>query len=281
MAKDLENLSSNIIARGGKNTPLALGAKAKEWFLHNKSIIAEQVGGPAEARRLYTAVMDTVTRNPLLLEATPQSIFTAFMQCAALRLYPGPLQECAIVPFNNKKTGKMEAQFMPQYQGLIKLAYQGGFVKKVSCRVVWSNEEFEHSFGSDEYIKHVPIFDERERGERVGVYSIIKTCYNEEIITYLPASFLARTQSRSAAGKSYSSPWNSQNPDDVDWMWKKTALRQGLKLLPKSAELARALQADDAVDAPDSVKNPILDFSLGAETESGDVTSDTIENAET
>lgn len=262
MAKTNEELSSALVKAGNKMTALALKDQAKNWFDKNAANVSQLMGSASEAKRLYLAVMNTVSRNAKLLECEPSSIFRSLVQCAELKLYPGPLQEAALVPFWNSKKGVNECQFMPQYQGLLKLAFNAGFLRKVTCRVVYSNEEFEYQCGSREFLKHSPIADEAERGERKGVYAILRTKYGEEQITYLTAAYIQRTKGRSKGAGRSDSPWAGSNPDDLDWMWKKTALKQALKLIPKSAELANAIELDNAIENEQLATTPLVDMDV-------------------
>jgi recombination protein RecT len=261
MSKSNEEMSSKLTAAGASMTPLALKDRAQEWFGKNRAAMTELMGGNSEARRMFLAVMNTISRNPKLLQCSHASIFKSLVQCAELRLYPGPMQEAALVPFWNSKSSTFECQFMPQYAGLAKLAYNAGFARSIRARVVWAADEFSYKCGTTEELHHVPFAGpEEERGERVGAYCVITLPSGDNQITYLNAQFIERTRKRSRAGDSRESPWNSTNPDDVDWMWKKTAIKQALKLMPKSAELAKALEADAEVEAPELKKPAIVDF---------------------
>lgn len=252
MSKDNNELSAKLADQGAKMTPSAIQNSVERSFLAIKDKLIRLLGSETLARRLHMAVLNVVNRSDALQACTPESIRRCLLQSAEMNLFPGPMQECAYLPFKNKE-GSNEATFVPMYQGLLKLAYQGGSVKSVSSAVVYANDIFEYAKGTDPYIKHIPSL-ESERGERVCVYSAIQTVQGGWQIEVLSMDFIEGIRKRSPAGKydSGKSPWNNGNPDDYDMMAKKTALRQCLKYIPKSVDLANALEADQDFDGKTS-----------------------------
>ena len=84
-----------------------------------------------------TSIMQIVNSNAMLLDADPTSILNAACMAATLNLpINNNLGFAYIVPFNNRKTGKVEAQFQIGYKGLIQLAQRSGqFERMVSLPV--------------------------------------------------------------------------------------------------------------------------------------------------
>lgn len=253
MSKDNNELSAKLADQGAKITPSAIQNNIEKSFLAIKDKLVRLLGNESLARRLHMAVLNVVNRSDALQQCTSESIRRCLLQSAEMNLFPGPMQECAYLPFNNKD-GSKEATFVPMYQGLIKLAYQGGSIKSVSSAVVYAGDIFEYAKGTDPYIKHIPSLA-ADRGERLCAYSAIQTVQGGWQIEILSMSFIEGIRKRSPAGKydSGKSPWNNGNPDDYDMMAKKTALRQCLKYIPKSVELANALELDQDFDGSSSV----------------------------
>jgi recombination protein RecT len=251
MAKDNTTLATTIQQSGGIMTPTAFSGQCGAWFKANGKRMGNLWGSEDAARRALLVAMQTVNANPYLLKCSIDSFFECLLTASELRLLPGPMQECAFVPFAGK------AKFVPMYQGLVKLCYNSGVVKSLTANVVYDADDFDFLLGSEQYLKHKPFLGPRsERGERMCVYSCIRTVWGDSQIVVLPISFIEGIKARSAGAKRSDSPWSNGNPDDYDAMAKKTALKQALKFVPKSTELARAIAADDA----DSVDIPAFDF---------------------
>lgn len=263
-----DKLESKVAAANKALSPAKqLNITAKKWFAGNKSKLIALLGSHQEAQRMFLACMNSVARNPQLLSAEPISIFKSLLQCAELKLYPGPLNEAAIVPFFNNKTKRMEAQFMPQYQGLIKLAYNSGFVSKIRANVVYANDQFNFVDGSETKLTHVPFLD-GERGELIRAYAIVSLKWGDEVIHVMNKSEVEAIKARSRASKEKFSPWASGEQGDLEWMWKKTVLKQALKLIPKSADVAQAVELDNRAERPDLAPNePLIDFDEAAQDE--------------
>lgn len=241
-----QKLSANLASHGAAQTPLSFKDNLSSWWRKNGADIKRLIGGSKDAERLFSSAMLVINKNPTLMECDPMTFFQCLMQSAALRLYPGPLNECAYVPFrNSKRNGIREATFMPMYPGVVKLAFNGGFVKRIAAQVVYEADEFEYMDGLDPVLNFKPFLgDEKDRGNRLLTYAFVVTRYNEIQIAVLSPWMVEQHRKRSKAADSSDSPWNSKYSEDVDWMWKKTALVQALKLVPKSPELAQAIDME-------------------------------------
>lgn len=261
MAKDNAQLSNKLVAQGASMKPLSLKDEARDHFAKQEGALAQLMGSKNEARRLYVTFMGCISKDPYLIECSRQSMWVALMQCAELRLYPGPLKQCALIAYDNKKKGVKEVQMQPQWQGLLDLSFRAGFVKPPTrAVVVWEADEFELVEGIETKIIHKPHEGE-ERGIRRGVYIVLTTKDGIKDVHYYPASRILRYRNMSKAYQ-YSTAktfWKDENPDTVDWMWKKTALKQSLKLYPMSAELARAIEIDDEGETGER-KVPLIDL---------------------
>lgn len=264
MATDNAALSSRVqAAEGGKSTALALQHDLNKWFSSSLSNLASMAGSEQDAKKIFAICLSVLNRNPKLAECTRDSLTSCVAQSMAFGLLPGPFKECAFVPRKNSKNGgKLEANWQPQYQGLIKLAYNGGVLAKLRAEVVWSRDVFSQKKGLYPELNHIPFTGIRaERGERVGAYVVWSTRQSAEPdFLFLEAEQIIATRDRSPASKFSDSPWMSREPDDVDWMWKKTALIQALKLIPKNEKMIHALEADEASEG--FVKPSVMNFHI-------------------
>lgn len=278
MAENNAALSSKVqAAEGGKNTALALQHDLNKWFASNLPNLTSMAGSEKEARKMFAICLSVLNRNPKLASCTRESLTSCLAQSMAFGLLPGPFKECAFVPRKNGKTQQIEANWQPQYQGLIKLAYNAGVLTNIRAEVVWSADTFVMKKGLRQELDHVPFTGLREnRGERVGVYCVWSTRQGQEPeFLYLDAQFVNATKNRSPASKFSDSPWMSKEPDDVDWMWKKTALIQALKLLPKNDEMINALEAEEAFEGYQKPK--VMNFHVESGVIEGELVANGVE----
>jgi len=257
-----ENMAVKL-AGVGALTPAGFDAKCKQFFAENSKRLAGLAQNPDDARTIFLAAMNAVSRSPYLLDAV-MGDFTGFARAIAtsceLRLFPGPMQECAYVPIKNGKTGKLEINWWPMYQGLVKLAFNSGLVKSISCDVVYEKDDFEFEKGSNEFLRHKPkLVPREERGARICAYAVIHTTHGQQI-EVVPMQSIEATRKKSRAGNSEYSPWNIADGDNYDAMARKTALKRALKMIPKSASLSKALEADDEVELPQSAVKTTVDM---------------------
>lgn len=216
----------------------------KQWYDKNLPAMAQLWGSEADAKRLFLSFHIVTQKNPKILECDPKSLQLALLQACELRLSFG-LGEVAIVPRRNTQKGIVEAQLLPQYQGLVKLAIQSGCATSVEAEVVYDGDKFDYQQGSDAYIHHKKALD--NRGKVIATWAKVQLpgggCHFEILTEAEIGSIRGRSQ---AAGKGYS-PWST----DADEMRKKTAIKRALKTMPKSVELARAIALDNAIERPD------------------------------
>ena len=69
--------------------------------------------------RFVRIAITTIRQNPKLAQCSQESLLGALMVSAQLGLEPGTLGQCYLIPFENKKLGKVECQFQIGYKGLI------------------------------------------------------------------------------------------------------------------------------------------------------------------
>jgi len=236
-------LSVALVKNGASSAPIAFESQCADWFKLNAKRLANMWGSEDEAKKLLLVAMEVVNKNQFLLKCTFESFARSLLTCSEMRLYPGALQEAAIVPLKNNRTGKYEANLWIQYQGLVKLAFNSGFVKSITSNVVYEADDFDFCLGTNQYLKHKPFLgSSQERGDRRCVYCCIETTQGNQIVV-LPMSFIEGIKNKSPGSRSGSSPWNG-TAEDYDAMARKTALRQALKLVPKSTTLAKALDVE-------------------------------------
>jgi recombination protein RecT len=195
------------------------------------------------------SVMTAVKKTPKLLNCDRASLFASVLLSAELKLpFNTPSGFAYIIPYGN------EAQFQLGYKGLVEIAYRNPRVKSVYAGVVYKDEveqgRFKYSRGINITLEHDPILNrskEQEDAKEVYcAYGIVKLEGTDPIIEVLDFNQLSKIKKLSKAGGAQSSPYNN-GTDIADWMFKKAAIKQCLKTVPKQGvpEIGMAVDIDD------------------------------------
>lgn len=231
------------------NTQIATtGTKAVSQFLNQKNVLekfAELLG--TKAQGFIASVITIVNSNDKLKNATNESIYSAALMAATLDL---PLNQSLgfayIVPYNNTKQKKQEAQFQIGWRGFIQLAQRSGQYKNIAAvpihkgQIISENPltgyEFDFSVQSSEVVGYASYFRLINGFEKT--WYMTKDQVNEH-------------------AKKYSQSYNSKE----DWVVKQSrwsvdfesmALKTVIKLLiskfgPMSIEMQKAQIADQGI----------------------------------
>lgn len=224
--------------------------------LFNDPIIktkVEQLIGKNSAT-FATSVMQIASSNALLRKAEPSSIFNAACMAATLNL---PLQNglgfAYIVPFNNKKENKIEAQFQLGYKGLIQLAQRSGQFKRLVAVPVYEKQLIEED-PINGYVfdwKQKPTQEEKPIGY-YAYFELLNSFTAELYMTEAEVDQHAQRYSQTyrtyldkkAKGQWAASVW----ADNFEAMALKTVMKLLLsKQAPLSVEMQQAVLADQAV----------------------------------
>jgi recombination protein RecT len=210
------------------------------------------------ADRLMRVSLTELSSNPELLACDQISFVGAVIKAAQLGLEPGSGQGlCHFVPFWNNKKGVKEVILIPGFRGLIKLAMNGGKIKKVVARAVYERDDFDYAFGTEEYIKHKPYEGDDDPGEIVKVYAIAWYMDGTTQFDVMSVAQVNKVRDQSAGGK---------NPVWKTWydeMAKKTMIRRLCKQLPTSIELEAVLQTSDKEARGESQNNSQILIDVG------------------
>ncbi|MEU3710514.1 recombinase RecT [Streptomyces catenulae] len=193
------------------------------------------------ADRIARIALTELRRVEHLAESTPESFAGALMTCSALGLEPGGVSgEAYLLPFWNKKTRGYEVQLVIGYQGMIKLFWQHPLAAGLDAHTVYEGDEFEFEYGLEPKLRHVPARGSA-KGQPTGYYAVARLSNGGSAFIVLDVDDVEAIRRRSRA-KDFG-PWAT----DYDAMARKTAIRQLFKIIPKSAELARAVAHDETV----------------------------------
>ena len=188
--------------------------------------------------RFLRAAISEFRLNPALQECSVPSVLGFFMQAAMCGLEPASvLGQCYPVPFNNKKTGAKECQFIIGYRGMASIARRSGEVLSIDAQIVHEKDNFELIYGIEQSLVHAPFLD-GDPGEMRGAYCVVRFKDGSYQFRYMPKSEIDSHRRRSKA--SSTGPWVS----DYEEMAKKTVFRSLFKWLPISMEAATAVSND-------------------------------------
>jgi len=214
----LETIKDGLMSQGAialfkDNLPNATGKQAEEM-----------------ARRFAKMTYTAICQNPSLQDCSIGSIVRAASISASLDLDIDPRGLAYLVPYRNNKTNATEAQFQIGYLGLMELAYRSGKVKAISAHCVYESEKksVEIMRIDGQYTVKHPFSYESPTGEIVAVYA------SAEIEGLGPQTIVLRTDEVEKFRKSSKAPNSPAWSNFKEAMYKKTAIRQLAKFLPKS-----------------------------------------------
>ena len=195
----------------------------------------------------------SVAKTPAMAEAVPSTILNAAVVAATLDLPINPnLGFAYIVPYNNKKTKTMEAQFQMGYKGFIQLAQRSGQYKTINATDVREGELISNDILSGEI--QIKAVADREKKSVIGYAAFFELLNGFRKTLYMSAEEMkehAKAYSQSYKFDKYgTSLWTTQ----FDTMAKKTVIKLLLsKFGPLTIEMQKAQTFDQAVvmDADD------------------------------
>lgn len=165
-----------------------------------------------------------------------RSVIDAVTNVAAIGISLNPAKKQAyLVP----RDGKICLDI--SYMGLLDMAVEAGVVQWGQCRIVRERDEFALN-GIDRQPQHKYNPFAKDRGEMVGVYSVVKTASGDYLTHAMPIDEVYAIRNRSSAWKSgRACPWKT----DEGEMIKKTCIKQAYKYWPKAGggdKLEKAIQ---------------------------------------
>lgn len=233
-----------------KQKPQAVVKTVKTFVMDNLKAIESampRIGLTAES--VARTALSQVYKNPVLETCDKTSLIRAIIEAASLGL-SFALGRAYLVPFNNKrldpvtgeKTWRMEAQFMPGYQGLVDLVRRSAQVKTVLAGAVYDGDTFVYEFGLEtDRFEHKPV-TEPDDAKLTHTYCLIRFLDGGYQLVVLTKAQIDAVRKRSKAASE--GPWVT----DYGAMAIKTAVKRCTKLCPASIELSRAIELDNAVE---------------------------------
>lgn len=229
-----------------------------------KSQIALALPKHMTADRMARVVLTEIRKNPVLANCEIKSFMGAVMQASQLGLEPGSaLGQCYLLPYKNNKAGRIDAQLIIGYKGMIDLARRSGQILSINAYVVKDGDDFFYQLGLKPDIHHIPApTADRLDKPTTYVYAVANLKGGGTQFEVLSRAEVERIRNESANYKfakyKESTIWGKYFDD----MAKKTAIRRLFKYLPVSIEALRIADEDakreagieiDPLDNPENI----------------------------
>jgi recombination protein RecT len=215
------------VAQRAQNSPPSIGALIQQMQPEIQRALPRGLSGDRMARLALTVLK----RDPNLAACTPQSFAGALLTAASLGLEPGVNGEAYLVPY------KGECSLIIGYQGYTKLFWQHPAAQTLNAQAVYERDEFEYAYGLAPKLHHVP-FTGGDRGAVIFYYAAVSLSTGGQHFEVLTPAQVKELR----GGKVGPS---GKIADPMRWMERKTAIRQVLKPMPKSTQMAMAIDSDE------------------------------------
>lgn len=217
------------------------GKLALKDFLESEEVkkkIAASLPRHVTADRWMRTLMTALQKTPKLMECSQGSLFLAMMNLSQTGLEADG-HHAHLIPFANRKEGRIDCQLIIDYKGLIRMIRQSEEIEDIYAEVVYANDHFEIEMGTDKRIVHKPeIYG--DRGEFIGAYSVaVITGSPTRSFDWMSKTDVEKIRARSRSANS--GPWVT----DYAEMAKKTVVRRHAKYLPMTIEVAESVRKDD------------------------------------
>lgn len=216
--------------------------------------LPKHLTGDRMARILLTAVR----KVPDLARCTEASFASCVMDLASIGLEPNsPLGHAYLIPRYSRERQAWECTTILGYQGLIELARRSGSVRSLYAHVVREGDLFEYELGLRKALRHVP---------RAPISAPVTHAYAvahlagdaDPIFEVLTRDEVELRRKRGANGPAWRTDWEA--------MAKKSAVRALWPWLPRSAEMAQAVELDDDGDRSVEPSSPAGYVAVNGET---------------
>ena len=195
----------------------------------NWQAIAQSLPSTMDPKRFARLVFNSVRRTPKLAQCTATSLVGSLLASSVLGVeVDTPLGEAYLVPYGS------DAQLIIGYQGIVKLYRQHPMAGSVSSGWVGERDRLEYAYGTKPFLNHFPALGDRGAPVAVWASYTLKDGTTDFVV-------LSMDEVRELRGKVK----KGDIADPQQWMARKTALKQVLKLAPKSTQLAAALVIDE------------------------------------
>lgn len=226
---DKPSTPGSDVAKRGDGAQPSLAALVNQL----KPELARALPAHIKVDRVARIAITALRRTPKLNQCTPESFLGALLTASQLGLEVNtPAGEAYLIPY------KRECTLVVGYQGIVKLFWQHPQAKHIDAQAVFTRDEFSYAYGLDPHLTHKPATG--DRGNVVAYYAVATLqSGGSAFVVLTPEEVKALRQGKEGPSGDIADPQR--------WMERKTALKQMLKLLPKTVELTAAIAADEQV----------------------------------
>lgn len=253
-----------------KNLPTARTDKSKAIQNDAEKILTTLPMMSENEKERFVRSAIAICNTPQIDKCDRGSVLRGVWQCAIVGLNLDPvLGHANLIPYKTKDG--MKAQLIIGYKGFIELARRSGAVSHIDAEVVYENDDFDVTYGTERRIHHRPYYmgGHAKPGERRFSYAVATLKNGQKQFTVCTAEQIELAKSSSKSKDSKYSPWNTA----IDSMWKKTAVRQLSKWIPQTQPVSQATDWEEkderdepiiieqiASDEPqEAIQDPLLD----------------------
>jgi recombination protein RecT len=185
--------------------------------------------------RFLNFALLALAETPRLFECTRTSLLAGVYQAAKDGLELG--RDCYLVPFK-ARGGTLEATYIRDYKGIVKLLERTGKVAKAFAEVVYEGDICTIDYGhpTQPLVHQIAL---TTRGKALGCYGAIVRTDGTWHVHYMDHDDLTRVKQQ-APGREQD-PW-LKHPLE---MWRKTALKNVAKYCPLTPEVQEALTQEE------------------------------------
>jgi len=235
----------------------------KQQLVSNLLPRIKEIGvSETQFKKEVSFALQHVQKNKMLSKADGNSVMQSILNTVQVGLSLNPVLKLGyLVPRYDRQRNKSVAAFEPSYQGLVKLATDSGSVVSVSSHLVYENDHFEVSYGTNESVEHKPTF--KDKGEVIAVYAVATLPDGSKMVDVMDLQEVHDIRERSDSYTAYTAKkiescvWVS----DFGEMARKTVIRRLFKYIPKTEKFEKVATAirydEDDYTATDKQKDYI------------------------
>lgn len=208
------------------------------------------------SERLFQLAVSSINQTPKLAECDAMSLCSCVMKCSALGLEPSAVDGLGmayILPYRNK--GKMQAQFILGYRGIIELCRRSGRLKSIHAQAVYEGDEYTHwENETGQHFSFVAKNVPHTKDKLTDVYMCAHLLDGGFVFETMTKAEVEEIRKRSKAAASGFSPWQT----DYEAMALKTVIRRAAKYLPVSVEAKTAVAEDENTPDYSGIFKPVI-----------------------
>lgn len=249
--------------RQGQQTALTLSTPKElaGFLIKSKTSIVAALPAHLNPDRMIRLAVTCFSQNPALQRCSAVSIFSSLLIASQLGLEPGVAGQGYLIPYKGKCT------FVPGWQGLVGLLNNTGRATAWTG-VVYEGDHFQFELGAYPILRHVPGINYGDEDKMTWAYACARV--NGAETPVIEAWTMERIwRHRDAHNEVGEKHYSYKNPEMYA---RKVVLLQVLKYMPKSVEVANAIEVSHAAETGRIVKiddGVVIDGEVVPEADSG------------